>query len=129
MTKSDDIPMNPVGRMQNAPRCHAKAKSTGERCKCPAVPGMACLSRAWRAWRTFGGTKSSEVGAWGAVARSRTCSTVAIILAPVSRLLSERAPSRAGKTVLALTKGPQRRSLGVRSRDQRTPANSLFEPH
>jgi len=47
MTKSDANPMNPVQRLRNAPRCHARAKSTGERCKCPAVRG-------WRVCRVHG---------------------------------------------------------------------------
>jgi len=37
--KSDDNPINPVERLQNAPRCTARAKSTGQRCKCPAKRG------------------------------------------------------------------------------------------
>lgn len=37
---SDDNPKAlAVLRMKNALRCHAKAKSTGERCRCPAVRG------------------------------------------------------------------------------------------
>jgi hypothetical protein len=39
MTKRDANLVNPVDRLRNAPRCHARAKSTGERCKCPAVNG------------------------------------------------------------------------------------------
>lgn len=41
MKKSDAKPMSPVQRLRDAPRCHAKAKSTGERCKAPAVNGWA----------------------------------------------------------------------------------------
>ncbi|MBI1173294.1 hypothetical protein GC209_18050 [bacterium] len=33
--------MHPAQRLQDAPRCHAKAKSTGQRCKAPAVNGWA----------------------------------------------------------------------------------------
>lgn len=47
MTKTDTNPMNPVQRLRDAPRCHARAKSTGERCKCPAVRG-------WRVCRVHG---------------------------------------------------------------------------
>lgn len=47
MSKGDVNPMNPVQRLRDAPRCHAKAKSTGERCKCPAVRG-------WRVCRVHG---------------------------------------------------------------------------
>ena len=39
MMKSDDNPINPTQRLRDAPRCHAKAKSTGKRCKAPAVRG------------------------------------------------------------------------------------------
>lgn len=39
--KPDDNPIHPVERLRAAPRCTAKAKSTGERCKCPAVNGWA----------------------------------------------------------------------------------------
>ncbi len=33
--------MSPAQRLRDAPRCHARAKSTGERCKAPAVKGWA----------------------------------------------------------------------------------------
>jgi hypothetical protein len=46
MAKTDANLMNPVDRLQDAPRCHAKAKSSGVRCKCPAVRG--CESRQGR---------------------------------------------------------------------------------
>ena len=39
--KSDGNPMDPVQRLQNSARCHAKAKSTGDRCNAPAVRGKA----------------------------------------------------------------------------------------
>ena len=45
--KSDANPISPVQRLRDAPRCHAKAKSTGERCKAPAVRG-------WRVCRVHG---------------------------------------------------------------------------
>lgn len=38
---------NPIDRANAAPRCAAKAKRTGERCKCPAVTG-------WRVCRLHG---------------------------------------------------------------------------
>ncbi len=41
MRKSVANPINPAQRLNDAPRCHAKAKSTGERCKGPAVTGWA----------------------------------------------------------------------------------------
>ena len=37
--KSDGNPMHPTKRLRDAPRCMANAKSTGARCKCPAVRG------------------------------------------------------------------------------------------
>jgi hypothetical protein len=45
--KSDANPMDPAKRLRDAPRCTAKAKRTGERCKCPAVTG-------WRVCRVHG---------------------------------------------------------------------------
>ena len=36
---SDANPIDPVQRLRDEPRCHAKAKSTGEQCKAPAVRG------------------------------------------------------------------------------------------
>jgi hypothetical protein len=47
MKESDDNPIDPSQRLRDAPRCHAKAKRTGERCKCPAVTG-------WRVCRVHG---------------------------------------------------------------------------
>lgn len=35
----DDSPISPALRLQAAPRCTAKAKRSGVRCKCPAVKG------------------------------------------------------------------------------------------
>lgn len=39
--KDADNPKNPADRFRHATRCTAKAKRTGERCKCPAVKGWA----------------------------------------------------------------------------------------
>ena len=39
--KSDANPISPAQRLRDAPRCRARAKRTGERCKCPAVRGWA----------------------------------------------------------------------------------------
>ena len=39
MIKSDGYPMNPTQRLRDTPRCSAKAKSTRQRCRCPAVKG------------------------------------------------------------------------------------------
>ena len=45
--KHDDNPLCLVELMNNAPRCTAKSKRTGERCKGPAVTG-------WRVCRFHG---------------------------------------------------------------------------
>lgn len=55
MRKGDANPMNPVQRLRDAPRCHARAKSTGERCKCPAVRG-------WRVCRVHGARGGHSAG-------------------------------------------------------------------
>ena len=39
--ESDGNPMHPAFRLNCAPRCSAKAKGTGIRCKAPAVKGRA----------------------------------------------------------------------------------------
>ncbi|CUJ99533.1 Periplasmic glucans biosynthesis protein [Ruegeria denitrificans] len=39
MTKSDDNLMDPTKRLNDAPRCTATAKSSGMRCRAPAVRG------------------------------------------------------------------------------------------
>lgn len=45
--KSDANPRDPAQRLRDAPRCRAKAKSTGQPCKAPAVKG-------WRVCRVHG---------------------------------------------------------------------------
>jgi hypothetical protein len=55
MTKGDANPNDPVHRLRSAPRCRAKAKSTGERCKCPAVRG-------WRVCRVHGARGGHAAG-------------------------------------------------------------------
>ena len=68
MTKSDANPKSPVQRLREAPRCHARAKSTGERCKCPAVSGW-CVCRVHGARGGHAaGPGASAVEAWWAVA-------------------------------------------------------------
>jgi hypothetical protein len=39
--KTDDNPMHPAQRLQDAPRCTTKAKRTGCPCNAPAVKGWA----------------------------------------------------------------------------------------
>ncbi len=53
--KNDANPMNPVQRLRDAPRCHAMAKSTGSRCKAPAVRG-------WRVCRVHGAGGGQPAG-------------------------------------------------------------------
>jgi len=55
MVEIDANPVDPVQRLRNAPRCHAKAKRTGERCKCPAVRG-------WRVCRVHGAGGGHKAG-------------------------------------------------------------------
>ena len=55
MAKSDDNPMNPVHRLRSARRCHATAKSSGVRCKCPAMRG-------WRVCRVHGARGGHAAG-------------------------------------------------------------------
>ena len=56
MMKSDANPIDPAHRMQDAPRCHAKAKSTGQPCKAPAVKG-------WTVCRVHGAGGGAPRGA------------------------------------------------------------------
>jgi hypothetical protein len=53
--KSDVNPIDPVQRLRDAPRCTAKAKRTGERCKCPAVTG-------WKVCRVHGANGGAPCG-------------------------------------------------------------------
>jgi hypothetical protein len=53
--KSDANPISPTHRLRDAPRCHATAKRTGERCKCPAVRG-------WRVCRVHGAGGGHKAG-------------------------------------------------------------------
>jgi len=39
MKKSDENLIDPAQRLRSAPRCSAKAKSTGLRCQCPSKHG------------------------------------------------------------------------------------------
>jgi len=41
MEKRNGNLMDPAQRLREAPRCHARAKSTGQPCKAPAVKGWA----------------------------------------------------------------------------------------
>ncbi len=55
MMKSDKNPINPVQRLRNAPRCRAKAKSTGQRCQCPSKHG-------WNVCRLHGAGGGHKAG-------------------------------------------------------------------
>lgn len=48
-------PTSPVQRLRDAPRCHARAKRSGEQCKCPAVRG-------WRVCRVHGARGGAPAG-------------------------------------------------------------------
>lgn len=53
--------MNPAQRLWETPRCHARAKSTGQTCKAPAVKGWAVC----RVHGAGGGAPKGEVhGNW-----------------------------------------------------------------
>lgn len=53
--KSDGNPMNPAQRLQDAPRCRATAKATGQPCKAPAVGG-------WAVCRVHGAKGGAPIG-------------------------------------------------------------------
>ena len=50
-----DNPMHPAQRLNNAPRCSATAKTTGTRCKAPAVTG-------WSVCRMHGAGGGAPIG-------------------------------------------------------------------
>ena len=56
MAKSDANPIDPSQRLREAPRCTAKAKSTRQRCKCPA-------KRGWKVCRLHGAGGGAPSGA------------------------------------------------------------------
>lgn len=68
MKTADNLKGFAIQRMWDAPRCHARAKSTGERCRCPAVRG-------WRVCYVHGaggGAPCGEKhGRWAGGHRSR----------------------------------------------------------
>lgn len=78
--KSDDNPIDPVQRLRDAARCHANAKRTGERCKCPAVNG-------WRVCRVHGAgggaPSGTKHGGWKHGGRSKDV----MALAALARML------------------------------------------
>lgn len=83
MEKSDDNPTSPVQRLRNAPRCHATAKSTGERCKAPAV-------RRWRVCRVHGAGGGQKAGSdhprWKHGGRSKEVETARQLTRLLQRL-------------------------------------------
>ena len=80
MPKPDDNLMCLVDMMNAAPRCTAKAKRTGQRCKGPAVRG-------WDVWRFHGarggapcGEKHGNYRHGGRTKESETISNLAILI-------------------------------------------------
>ena len=68
MEKHDINPMDPTARLSAAPRCTATAKSTGRRCRSPAVKG-------WKVCRLHGARGGHPAGSthpsWTHGGRSR----------------------------------------------------------
>ena len=73
--KIDANPIDTVHRLKNAPRCHAKAKHTGERRKCPAVQGWSVCRVDGAGGRLRGRSVAPTAETWRAVARDgqRAC--------------------------------------------------------
>jgi hypothetical protein len=86
MKKSNVNPIDPAQRLRDAPRCHAKAKSTGQTCKAPAVKG-------WRVCRVHGAGGGAPSGRahwnWKHGARSAEADFIRRLGAQMSRLFSE----------------------------------------
>lgn len=80
--KDADNPMNPAERFRRATRCTAKAKRTGERCKCPAVTD-------WTVCRVHGARggapKGPANGNWKHGGRSREVTETRRIGSELSR--------------------------------------------
>jgi hypothetical protein len=84
--KSNDNPMNPAQRLQDAPRCHARAKSTGQPCKAPAVNGWAVC----RVHGASGGApKGKGNGMWRNGGRSLEATHTRRLIAELTRMAQE----------------------------------------
>lgn len=85
--KDDANPMHPAQRLLNAPRCHARTKSTGNRCKAPAVKGRAVC----RMYGAGGGAPHGPSnGAWthgGRTAEAMQARRIGTALARMARNL------------------------------------------
>ena len=81
--KHDANLIDPARRMQDAPRCHAKAKSTGQPCKAPAVKG-------WSVCRAHGARGGAPMGkhngAWRHGGRSLELTETRRLIAELTRL-------------------------------------------
>ena len=80
--KTDDNPIDPVQRLRDAPRCHAKAKRTGKQCKSPAVKG-------WRVCRLHGARggapRGKAHGMWKHGGRSNDVRAIRALAAALCR--------------------------------------------
>ena len=78
-----DNPMHPVQRLNDAPRCSAKAKTTGEPCKAPAVNG-------WTVCRMHGAgggaPRGKGNGMWQHGAKSLQAAETRRLIAELNRL-------------------------------------------
>lgn len=79
----NDNPMHPAQRLQNAPRCTARAKSTGTRCGAPAVTG-------WSVCRMHGARGGAphglRNGRWSGGARTKEMEELRQVLAALVRI-------------------------------------------
>lgn len=84
--KSDDNPIHPAQRLQDAPRCRAKAKSTGQHCKAPAVGGWAVC----RLHGAGGGApKGKRNGMWRHGGRGLELADTRRLIAELNRMARE----------------------------------------
>lgn len=83
LTKSD---ANPMHNAHSAPRCHAKAKATGKRCKAPAVIG-------WKVCRMHGAGGGAPTGpangAWKHGGRGNAVIEMQRMTVAIARLAKE----------------------------------------
>jgi hypothetical protein len=86
--KTADNLISPTQRLRNAPRCHAKAKSTGKPCKAPAVNGWAVC----RVHGAGGGAPPGQAhGNWKHGARSLEMTEVRRLSRMLARMLLDAA--------------------------------------
>ena len=81
--KQDGNPTSPAKRLQDAPRCKAKAKRAGQRCRCPAVTG-------WNVCRVHGARGGAPEGPgngnWKHGGRSREVAHLRRLTVNLSRM-------------------------------------------